>query len=191
MMKNILFVHGIYDSGKAFNKMSRFMRQHGWRTYTLDLKPNNGAVPLDQLAEQIVDYEQKHLPQEHQFTLVGFSMGGVVSRFYLQRLDGMQRVRRFISISTPHHGTLTAHIMNNPGGRQLRPSSEFLADLNTDIERLNEVNHVSIWTPFDLMIVPATSSIVPDGKNIFIPVPLHSLVLTNQRCIRIVSNYSA
>jgi triacylglycerol lipase len=186
MMKNILFVHGIYDSGDAFNKMSRFLRQNGWHTHTFDLKPNNGAVPLNQLAEQIVDYEQKHLPQAHQFTLLGFSMGGVVSRYYLQRLGGMQRVRRFISISTPHHGTLTAYLMNNPGGRQLRPNSEFLVDLNTDIERLNEINHVSIWTPFDLMIVPATSSIVPDGRNIFIPVLLHSLVLRNQRCINMV-----
>jgi triacylglycerol lipase len=186
MMKNILFVHGIYDSGNAFNKMSRFLRQNGWHTHTLDLKPNNGAVPLNQLAEQIVDYEQKHLPQDHQFILVGFSMGGMVSRFYLQRLGGMQRVRRFISISTPHHGTWTAYLMNNPGGRQLRPNSEFLVDLNTGIERLNEVNHVSIWTLFDLMIVPSTSSIVPEGRNIFIPVLLHSLVLRNQRCINMV-----
>ena len=188
MMKTILFVHGIYDSGKAFNKMSQFLRQNGWRTHTLDLKPNNGAVPLNQLAEQIVDYEQAHLPQDQQFTLLGFSMGGMVSRFYLQRLGGMQRVRRFISISTPHHGTLTAYLMNNPGGRQLRPNSEFLADLNTDIERLDEVNHVSIWTPFDLMIIPATSSIAPDGRNIFIPVLLHSWVLRNQRCINLVKH---
>ena len=41
--------------------------------------------------------------------IVGFSMGALASRHYIQRGAGKQRVRRFVSISGPHAGTLTAY----------------------------------------------------------------------------------
>jgi triacylglycerol lipase len=98
----------------------------------------------------------------------------------------LERVKQFISISTPHQGTLTAYLNPNPAGRQLRPGSQFLTDLNRDAARLKQVNHVSLWTPFDLMILPTTSSKIDHGRNIIIPAPVHYLMLFSKRCWTVV-----
>ncbi len=52
----ILLVHGIHDTGAVFNKMVFYLKQRGWSVHTLDLLPNNSAVVLDQLAQQVADY---------------------------------------------------------------------------------------------------------------------------------------
>ena len=43
-------------------------------------------------------------------------MGGIVARSYVQRFGGIERVRRFITISAPHRGTYVAYAMGNKGG---------------------------------------------------------------------------
>lgn len=40
-----------------------------------------------------------------QFDLVGYSMGGLVSRFYIENLDGSKYIRKLITIDTPHWGS--------------------------------------------------------------------------------------
>jgi triacylglycerol lipase len=188
LVDNILLVHGIYDTGRSFGKMTDYLsRSGGWATHTPDFQSNGGQVPIDKLADQIAVYEQRYLPQDRQFILLGFSMGGIVSRYYLQWLGGLERVKQFISISTPHQGTLTAYLNRKPAGRQLRRNSEFLADLNRDAKRLQQVNHASLWTPFDLMILPATSSKIDHGRNIIIPALAHYLMLFSKRCWTVVA----
>jgi len=183
----VLLVHGINDTAAVFSKMAPYLIQQGWRVYDLDLTPNNGAKCLDHLAQQVVDYVQETLPPEQPFDLVGFSMGGIVSRYYVQRLGGIDRVQRFITISSPHHGTVMAYASNRPGCCQMRPDSALLADLNRDVAILQRLNFTSIWTPFDLMIVPAKSSQLSVGKELQIPVAFHAWMITNSRCIQAVA----
>jgi triacylglycerol lipase len=179
-------VHGIFDTGRRFDKMSHYLAGRGWSPQTIDLEPNDASTPLEKLAGQIAAYERRYLPADRRFILIGYSMGGIVGRFYLQRLGGLARVKQFISISTPHHGTWLAYLSRNPGSQQMRPNSEFLAGLNRDADRLRQVNHVSIWTPFDLTIVPASSSKISNGRNIRLPVPAHPLMLVSKSCLAAV-----
>jgi len=48
---------------------------------------------------------------------------------------------------------------------EMRTSSTFLNSLNRDTESLTRVQYASIWTPLDLMIVPASSSQMPVGNE--------------------------
>lgn len=183
----LLLVHGIGDTGAVFNKMALYLRQRGWSVYTLDLVPNNGAVGLDELAKQVTDYVALHLPPEQPLDLVGFSMGGIVSRYYLQRLGGISRVQRFITISSPHNGTVIAYGSLRLGCVQMRPNSPFLLDLNSDAQMLKQLNFTSIWTPYDLMIMPAKSSQMLLGREVILPVALHPWMLTDSRSLAIVA----
>jgi len=106
----VLLVHGIWKSGASFHRMARALTARGLDAHTLDLKPNDGSAPLEDLAAQIAAFAADRFPGP--FDLVGFSMGGVVSRYYLQRLGGAERVRRFVTIPSPHHGTMTALLSN-------------------------------------------------------------------------------
>jgi triacylglycerol lipase len=183
----ILLVHGINDTGAVFDKMMLYLQKQGWSVYTLDLLPNNGVVSLDKLAEQVADYVAITFKPDQQLDLVGFSMGGIVSRYYIQRLRGIERVQRFITISSPHQGTLTALLSRLPGCIQMRPHSPLLKDLNSDVEMLKRLEFTSIWTPFDLMIFPAQNSHIPLGREVVIPVALHPWMLKDSRVLAVVA----
>jgi triacylglycerol lipase len=51
---------------------------------------------------------------------------------------------------------------------------------------LKQLNFTSIWTPYDLMIVPANSSRLPLGTEVIIPSRLHPWMLTDSRCLAAV-----
>ena len=166
--------------------MANWLRQWGFRPYAPDLVPSSGSAGLDRLAKDLRTFVDTTLREDEQFDLIGFSMGGLISRYYVQRLGGMARVGRLITISTPHHGTYTAYALANRGSKQMRRGSEFLQDLNDDVAMLTRVRVASIWTPFDLMIVPARSSCLGIGEEISIPVLVHPWMLRDERCLAAV-----
>ncbi|MBW4440304.1 MAG: triacylglycerol lipase [Plectolyngbya sp. WJT66-NPBG17] len=183
----VVLVHGITDTFALFKTMTNQLDRLGWETYGLDLLPANGDCELDRLAKQLAEFVEANLPLNQPFDLVGFSMGGLVSRYYLQRLGGIDRVQRFVSISAPHNGTIAAYLSQRPGCLQMRPNSGFINDLNRDVQMLDRINFTSIWTPLDGIIVPANSSVLPVGESIQIKVPLHAWMVTDKRSINLVA----
>ncbi|RZM79158.1 esterase/lipase family protein [Leptolyngbya iicbica] len=180
----VLLIHGIDDTAKIFQTLVNSLSDRGWpEVHAIDLVPSNGDIGLDELAAQIQAYVEANLPAPQQFDLVGFSMGGIVSRYYLQRLGGLERVRHFVTLSSPHNGTWTGYLRSNPGARQMRPKSEFLQDLNSTVDDLTQVEFTSVWTPFDLMIVPANSSELPVGTMMQLPVLAHPWMVSDPRAI--------
>ncbi len=183
----VLLVHGIWKSGAAFGRMARHLRKRGFEVHAIDLVPNDGAAEIPALGQQIAAFVERALPAGAPLDLVGFSMGGVASRYYVQRLGGAERVRRFVTISAPHHGTATAFLSRKPGGLQMRPGSAFLAELNADLSSLASVDVTTLWTPLDLMIVPPESSRLPVGREVLVAAPVHALMLHDPRALRAVT----
>lgn len=183
----VVLVHGIFDTGRVFNKIIPYLTQKGWSVYYLDLIPNTGHASLGTLAQQVADFVDTTFVPQQPIDLVGFSMGGIVSRYYVQRLGGIQRVQRFVTISSPHNGTWVAYCNPGLGCLQMRPDSAFLRDLNQDINMLSQINFTSIWTPYDLMILPANSSQVPVGREVIVPVMTHAWMLTDVRSLSAVT----
>ncbi len=183
----VVLVHGINDTGQVFRTMETYLKKRGLSVYNLDLIPNNGDFGLEKLAQQVADYIAATFGAEQPLDLVGFSMGGIISRYYVQRLGGINRVQRFITISSPHNGTVVAYASLRPGCVQMRPDSTFLKDLNRDVAMLKQLNFTSMWTPYDLMIVPANSSQMPIGTEVIVPSRLHPWMLTDSRCLAAVA----
>ena len=183
----VLLVHGINDTGAIFQKMAPYLTQLGWSVYDLDLMPSNGDLGLDRLAKQVANYVATTFAPEQPFDLVGFSMGGIVSRYYVQRLGGIDRVQRFITLASPHYGTRVAYLSQRPGCLQMRPNSPFLQQLNQDAVVLERLNFTSIWTPFDLMIQPPNSSQIQVGQNVQVPVLTHAWMITDSRSLGAVA----
>ncbi len=188
MRNPILLVHGIWDTGAVFGTMRSFLSGMGWSVHDLDMTPNNGDGPLEHLAEQVAAYIDQNFAKGQAIDIVGYSMGGIVSRYYIQRLRGIDRVERFITLSSPHNGTWIAYSSLRPGCVQMRPNNPFLQDLNRDISMLEQVNFTSIWTPLDAMIVPANSSLTPVGKNVKVWVPAHKLMVSDAQSLNAVAH---
>jgi triacylglycerol lipase len=183
----ILLVHGLMDTSSKMRRISSYLRGLGWQVWDINLTPNNGDSRLEILAQQVADLVERTFAPEQSIDLLGFSMGGLVTRYYLQRLGGLARVQRYISISAPNHGTIAAYFSLRPGCIQMRPDSDFIRGLNRDVDRLNSLNLTTIWTPFDLIILPPTSSQLGIGTDISIPVVAHPLMVADNRTLNIIS----
>ena len=188
----VLLVHGFQDDAKQMQAMANALRREGWTVLTPTLSPSGGQVGNEILAQQLSDFIETNVPHGTRCDLVGFSMGGIVCRYYLQRLGGVARVDRFVAISAPEHGTWWANIcpaesVRWPGVAQLRPNSSFLRDLNSDAQMLDQVRLTTIWTPFDLAIFPAVSSHMSVGRETKLCVPLHPLMVWLPSCRRAVA----
>lgn len=172
----VILVHGIWNSAGIFSTLKAYLEQAGWSVYALSMVPNNGDALLEVLAEQVAAFVKKSVGQQP-FDLVGFSMGGLISRYYVQRLGGLTQVQRLVTVSAPHRGTALGLMSDRPGIRQMRPGSPFLEALNQDISQLAALQFFSLWTPFDLLILPPWSSQLGVGKTQRLSVPTHNRMI--------------
>jgi triacylglycerol lipase len=69
----------------------------------------------------------------------------------------------------------------------MRPDSDFIADLNRDLSLLQQVEFTSIWSPFDLTIVPANSSVLPVGKARRVWSPAHGVMMYDPNVMRVIA----
>lgn len=175
----VVLVHGIWDTGRVFRRMAGYLSEAGHDCYTPELSPANGGLGLEDLSLKLEKYIGKHLGTER-FALVGFSMGCIVCRHYLQRRGGLERATHFFSISGPNHGTADAHLWPGKAARDLRFWSPFLRDLNADVSRLSEIELRTYRTPFDLLIIPSRSSKLPGAVNRVVRAPLHHRMLCQE-----------
>jgi triacylglycerol lipase len=183
----VVLVHGLTDTGSKMRYLADRLRACGRKTYSIDLQPGTGEAPLELLAKQLAAYVDRHLGTSTPIDLVGFSMGGLVTRYYVQRLGGIDRVQRYVTISAPHNGTLAAFFTNKAGCVQMRPGSSFLKDLERDVAMLNKIEFTSIWTILDTIILPANSSQLGVGRDIQIPALAHPLMVVDLRSLDAVT----
>ncbi|MBN8430745.1 lipase [Microbulbifer salipaludis] len=181
-----ILIPGIFDRGRSMQRMQGALERSGFVARTIRLQTNSGWYGMEPMAAQLRDLVEEVTREDESCALVGFSMGGIVARYYLQRLGGAEKVHKFIALSSPHFGSLWAHLLPYKGGRQLRIGSEFLSSLNRDAAVLEGAAPVSIWTPYDATIVPRTSSRLPIGNTYQVPVSLHRWVPQNPKVIDIV-----
>ena len=129
-----LLVHGIWDTSDKMRHIAQDLREAGHKVFLIDLVPADGRVGVEELALQIQNLvEEKKLAK---FNIIGFSLGGIVSSYYITELGGADRVCSFVTISSPHHGTKTAYFSPFILGKQLRPHSSMLVSLAKKMKEL-------------------------------------------------------
>ncbi len=108
--------------------------------------------------------------------VVAHSMGGLAVRHFLRTGESADAVRRVVFLGTPHRGTAAAVLAGGAGGREMVPGSEFLMELNRGAPVPEGVEALSIRTPVDLRVIPASSArLVGTGvENVEICCPSHN-----------------
>jgi triacylglycerol lipase len=151
----ILLVHGMVDNKSVFALLRRGLRRRGFGTVTtVNYSPFTSDVRLAaaNLAEHVealcsdTGYERVHV--------VAHSMGGLIARYYVQRLGGDARVHTLVTMGAPHGGSAIARWIPHAIARQLRPGSDLLTEL-AEPARGCRTRFVSFWSDSDQMIVPA------------------------------------
>ncbi len=154
----ILLVHGLIDNRSIFTLLRRALRRRGFgRVLTLNYSPftqdvRAAAAQLERLVETTCEetgYERVHV--------VGHSLGGVIARYYVQRMGGDARVHTLCTLGSPHAGTHAARLLPQRLVRQLRPGSELLQELAAPAPACR-TRFVAFWSDLDQMIVPKRSA---------------------------------
>ncbi len=150
----ILLVHGIMDNRSVFTVFRRHLRRRGFGVvhamnyglFTGDLRA--AAHALGKHVERL--QEQTGADRVH---VVGHSLGGVIARYYVQRMGGSANVDTLVTLGSPHTGTLAAYLLPTPLARQLRPGSELLAELERPAPGC-DTRFLVVWSRMDQMVVP-------------------------------------
>jgi triacylglycerol lipase len=179
----VLLVHGIDDTGLRFSRLKSFLLQRGLKqVFAMDIIPSDASISMEAMADQVKDAaaDLQQLTAAEKIDIVAYSMGTLASRYFLQCMGGKNRVRRYISIAGPHHGTWTAYFRQNEGCRQMRPGSDFLNTINRDPDPWGDVDVYSFRSLLDLMIVPSFTSILPKAHNRAFWVAAHPLTVSDK-----------
>jgi triacylglycerol lipase len=173
----VVLVHGILDTGRVFRSLVAHLTALGAECLTPTLEPSDGRDGLEDLAGKLTRAVDARWGPEQPIDVIGFSMGGLIARYYLQELGGYHRTRRFFAISTPFAGTFWSHFYPGRGAAQMVPGSGFLTQLEQTADLLDGIEAYSFWTPFDLVVIPPTSSVWPRAENIRVLAPCHPCML--------------
>ncbi|MEM6326307.1 MAG: alpha/beta fold hydrolase [Bacteroidota bacterium] len=175
MSRPVLLVPGFLDSPACFHRLGPRLEQAGFSTIPVRLTPRLATCSLRRFAGQVAEAAAP-FPE---VDVVGFSMGGLVSRLWVQRMNGSEKVRRLVTLASPHRGSHMARAMPQTAAREMRPGSDLLNDLEQDAEVLEQVQFASLWTPYDLTVLPGASGDIGAGSE-QVDVKLHRLMLYDE-----------
>jgi len=114
--------------------------------------------------------------------VVGYSMGGLVARYLIEKAGWAARVGTVAMLGTPNHGTIAAWVPGTIGGfgrwnatgGDMRPGSPFLRSLGTAEpagERYVAIGGAPPWLPFRYDgLVPSESPFLAGDEHYIVPV---------------------
>lgn len=183
-----ILVPGFGDDERSLHGLAQYLARYGVDLFSFSPQPSDGNAGIEELAGKLAQLIDDHVVSNQAMNLVGFSMGGLICRYYLQHLCTERAIERLVTVATPHKGTWSAYSLNRPACIQMRPGSKFLYELNRDLSALKQINFTSIWSPFDLTVFPAVSSWLPVGQIITVLSPLHQTMLYDHRVCRAIAD---
>jgi alpha-beta hydrolase superfamily lysophospholipase len=116
--------------------------------------------------------------------IVAHSLGGLIARYYVQRMGGDTRVDLLITLGTPHQGSRWAHLVPRrvpaPYLAELRPGSDLLDELAGPAPDC-QTRFLAFAAEHDTVVAPTEAAFVrhPDlpARNLVVPrAGHHSLV---------------
>ncbi len=162
--RGVLFVHGFFCNRGLWNPWMHDLRTAGVPFLAITLEPPFGSI------DAYVSTIEGGMARLEASTgappiVVAHSMGGLAFRAWLAGQPSMERVHRFISIASPHHGTWLARFAVSANGRQMRLDSRWLAAL-AERERLaDRRRQICYYGRCDNIVFPVSSAILPGADN--------------------------
>ena len=156
----ILLVHGYLNAGFVWMFLRKYLSKNGFGpVYTIDLghpfqSIHSYALKVQQIARQIA--------QETgciELTLVGHSMGGLVSCYYAAKFARVNSVLKVITIGSPLFGTRVAKIGLGQCAREMEIGSEFIKEFHDAMEVRGDLQIYNIVSTVDEIVIPYSSAV--------------------------------
>jgi pimeloyl-ACP methyl ester carboxylesterase len=172
-IRTLVFVHGMGATRATFFPMQGYLKLAGFpRQYAYTYK-TRGTV--EAMALRLKRELESNIKGGH-IDLIAHSLGGLVSRFYVQKLGGARRVDRLITIGTPHEGTEAHVYLPTQVVQQMDPRGPFMTDLN-QLPPPDGVSVTSIGGGADILVIPHANALCHFGEQRFFPELGHNALL--------------
>ncbi len=182
----LVLVHGLLDSPAVFGPLLRALGGGRGDPLIPALPLRLGLTPIETAAGELGRWIDAAYPGATPIDLLGFSIGGVIARTWIQHHGGHRRTRRFISVGSPQQGTLTAWPWPRRlfrGLADLRFGSALLRALNGDLTTLAGIDCHSFYSALDLAVLPGWQAVLPIGERTLLPVATHPQLLRDPAAI--------
>lgn len=168
----VLLVHGYGDTGETpwWDVVTGYLTDVGYpeeEIYVVNLGGLPGTT-TDSPTEyaDVVGYRLKTISERHEsrVDVIAHSMGGLDSRWCIEKQGGAQYVDDLITLGTPHQGTYASYLgILTEGGRDMIPGSTFLEELD-DGTLAKGVAYTALWSSIDELIDPSTYAKLPTAE---------------------------
>jgi pimeloyl-ACP methyl ester carboxylesterase len=180
----LILVHGAASNPKRFDWLAARLAEAGWtaqRRFAYDCRDEW----IEETAARLADFVVREAGQRR-IVIIAHSMGGIISRYYVERLGGSVRTDALVLLGTPNRGTQSADAMRTMfkpdyldsariGGKPLDPAERILLrtmisslkleygtksslQLTTDSPLIRELNSRPLPAGVRYIVVAGTSS---------------------------------
>lgn len=183
----VLLLHGLFINRACWLWFRWNLRRRGFRNLlTINLSSYHNVETLTEQVAKQVD-ELRHNLNVEQVYLVGHSMGGVITRNYVQLRGGADKVKHCICLGTPHAGSKLTPFAFTPLSKVLVPNSEFLKRLAA-APMPAKTRISNIYSRKDNMVVPAHFAHFDGVENQVLDRIGHTGMLYRRKSIDAVAN---
>ena len=182
----IILIHGLWNTSSIFSLISSKLDEKEVEYFAPTLNHAFGMtsiVELTNLMDQLI-VEKYGLEQE--IDILGFSMGGIIGRYWINKFNGYKRTKRFITIGSPHNGTLASQLVPKypfRGISEMKINSSLLRDLANYDYYLNDIECISFFTFWDLMVFPGWRAHLNVGEKISLKILKHRNLVRNPAAV--------
>ena len=176
----LVLVHGLWDTPRLFRRLQQSLGERRAPLLIPHLPHGLGATPIRDLADQLGSHIEAAFGPDTPIDLLGFSMGGLIGRTWIQLGGGHRRTRRFISVGSPQQGTLTAQPWPRwllAGIADMKLGSPLLRALDRHAHLLDGLECHSLYTPTDVTVCPGWRAVLPKGPRQALPVLTHQQLM--------------
>ena len=188
----VILIHGLWNNSGIFKQFFKTLDKYKFEYYAPTLFHQFGMISIVDLAKSLDREIINNFGSKKEIDIVGFSMGGIVGRYWIKKFEGFKRTKKFISIGSPHNGTLTAQLIPNyplKGISEMKINSSLLRKLSLENNLLEKIECISFFTNWDLMVFPGWRAYLPKGKKVPINVFKHKNLVRNQIAVDKIVNH--
>ena len=184
-------IHGLWNTSGIFSHITSKLDDIGIEYFAPTLNHSYGMTSIIDLANTLDQLILEKYGSKKELDILGFSMGGIIGRYWLQKFNGYKRTRRLISIGSPHKGTLMAQLVPKypfRGISEMKIKSNFLRELEKNDFFLHEIECINFFTYWDLMVFPSWRTNLNLGEKISVKVYKHRNLVRNKSVVDKIIN---
>tara|TARA_B100000902_G_scaffold339036_1_gene340962 strand:+ start:263 stop:862 length:600 start_codon:yes stop_codon:yes gene_type:complete len=178
----IILIHGLWNTADIFSSITSKLDERGIEYFAPTLKHKYGMKSIVELTYLFNELILEKYGIEKELDILGFSMGGIIGRYWIKKMNGYKRTRRFITVGSPHKGTLASQLVPKypfSGISEMKINSLLLRDLSKYDYLLSEINCISFFTYWDLMVFPGWRASLNSGEKISLKIYKHKNLIRN------------